>query len=111
MDNLTDNWGDFEPIDIVKNHVKSQDTFPMGDGYVEQSGVKFASVGSLLMPAPGESEKYAKANPELAEVVGSKPVIFVPGEHRGHRFAKDRNDFRKVKMNGLDALRLRQRGA
>lgn len=89
---------------------KTQDTLTLEPEYAKQDGIKFEFTGTLLIPAPGEMERLERQKPkEMMSVVGSKPVLFVPEPVT--RFAKTRDDFKIVKMNGLEALRLRQRGA
>lgn len=88
---------------------KTQEKLELEPQYEKQDGIKFEFTGTLLIPAPGEMERLEREKPrEMMSVVGSKPIVYVPEPIT--RFAKTRDDFRKVKMNGLDALRLRQRG-
>ena len=110
-DDWQDSWDDPYVLDKPDDpEKKSQDTLTLEPEYEKQDGIKFEFTGTLLIPAPGEMERLAREKPrEMMSVVGSKPVVYVPEPIT--RFAKHRNDFRKVKMNGLDALRLRQRGA
>lgn len=79
--------------------------------YEVHDGVEHEFSGTLYVPTQREIEKQEKAEAEKPmSVVGSKPVIFIPEQPRGNRFAKTRDDFTKVKLNPLLALRLRAKG-
>lgn len=107
-DDWQDNWDEpyfVEPDDPEK---KSQDTLTLEPEYDKQDGIKFEFTGTLMIPAPGEMERLEREKPSpLSNIAVAEPALFVRKEVA---FAT-RNDFRKVKMNGLAALRLRQRGA
>lgn len=119
MDIVTDDdWQDWEEDPYGVNETpanpeaKTQDTLTLEPEYAKQDGIKFEFTGTLLIPAPGEVERLAREKPpEMMSVVGSKPIVYVPETPRGNRFAAHKGDFKRVKMNAIDALRLRQRGA
>ncbi|SRR5258708_92811 len=91
---------------------KVQETLTLDPQYEIQSGVKFEFTGTLLIPAPGEAERLMREKqPEVSSVCIANPVVYgMTKDIRAHRFAKNKNDFRKVKMNGLEALRFRAKG-
>jgi hypothetical protein len=81
-----------------------QSEFAFTPEYENYAGVEHEFTGTLFVPTAREEAKQAEAaKPEMMSVVGSKPVLFVaPSEivRLGH-------SGKKVKMNALDALKLR----
>jgi hypothetical protein len=89
---------------------KTQETLAIQPSYEKQDEIKFEFTGTLLVPTAEEIARIERERPrEMMTVVGSKPVIFV-AETKIERTKRHGSQFQKVKMNGLDALRLRQRG-
>lgn len=86
------------------NSNAEQEGFDFQPQHDQHAGIRFTFSGGLMIPAPGESERIAKERgPEMASVVGSKPVLHVveslviqPGRYRGQT----------VKIRGKDALKL-----
>lgn len=79
--------------------------------YAVHEGVKHEFTGLLFIPAPGESERLEREKqPETNPVALVTPVPLVPQESYYHGFSGNKSAAKRVKMNPLDALRLRQRG-
>lgn len=89
---------------------KQQD-FEFEPQYAVHDGVKHEFTGLLFIPAPGESERLEKEKqPDINPVALVTPVPLVPQKSHYHGFTGNESAAKRVKMNPLDALRLRQRG-
>lgn len=81
-----------------------QSGFDMNPEYHEEQGVKFAYTGALYAPAPGEAERLAvelkeKRLTELHDEIRHTTILAAAEQKR--------RDGLRVRMNPLDALRLR----
>jgi hypothetical protein len=109
---MTDSTSEgLSPDSSTGKNEKSQPTLELTPEYECYAGVAHEWTGTLFVPAPGESERLTKERKsDEMSVVGSKPVIFEIAVSRGNRFARSKDDFTKVKLDPMLALRLRAKG-
>lgn len=111
MDNDNDYsfWED-DYSDVVQP-VDGQNEAALEPEYVEsETGTKHEYNGTLLVPTEEETRRIEASRVNLSPIAIASPAVFLP-DVRGHRFAKTRDDFKSVKLTGMQIFKMRSKDA
>ena len=111
MTDYFDDWEDDYADVITTPKEDGQNPQTLKPDYIQSStGTKHEYNGLLLVPTAEETERIERERPvDFNQVCEAVATPLVP-DFRGNRFARSKSDFKSVKMNYLDAARLRTRG-